>query len=1197
VGGDVPDSSISVPDNSFSDLEIRILQKLPEGYPVEITLGGQREFPRGYLSSDITPWQASGDLSADGQRLFEQLMMDARVRSAWIEARGSAPQRRIRIRIDADAPELHTLPWEMLQDGTRWLSASADTPFSRYLPIALPWGSVVGERPIKVLIVISNPSDLDVRYGLPQVDLQLEEEILTDAFTSASKKDVQVDYLDAPATLERLERALRQGYHVLHFLGHGAYNVRRKQAAVYLQNDDGMAQRAIDDDLANMLARQGVQPRLIVLAACQSASRSTGDAFAGLGPKLVSIGVPAVVAMQDVITVKSARQFSAIFYRRILEHGQVDRATNEARSTLLTTARPDAAVPVVFMRVKSGRLWGEEPAPTLPNIPAPPAPACPPEISDFVGRSTEIERYLAQLAQRHLVVISGMRGVGKTALAARLFHEHARAFWHSFHETESVTGLQWKLAGFLAYHGQADLWQMLQRAQQTGGQPPPPAVLFEYLAHMLPGHDFVLYLDDVQYISDDPLLEEFFVSLKPAITAGKLSLVIISQSVPEFIDVTEDRLGGLSLADTRQLLARNQLDIADSVAAPHSAASTAWLTDDILMSLHARTEGNALLLTLAVDGLKRAADPARFLDNLFADANIERFLIKEIDDKLSEDERAVMTAIAVLLGYGATREVIEIVLNGANVRRTLSELSLRNLLTVTASETGREYTINTVIREFYYDWLSKRQRQEMHRRAGAYYETEEPDLLRAALHFQRAGEIERAAHLATNDIWTVINRGEARPLLELLDRFRREQLSSDLWIKVNLARGDLHTLGRNSKTAHHAYETALAILDDLYPIDSPHFYSTHAESPEPLTLRARAYRGLGALLEYEAPREALSWLQRGLKLVAEVSTYEEAILRIRVGSVQLGMGGFAEAQSETEQGLKLLPARPDHWRAVALMNLGIIHSKRGEPQQATDLYQQALHIYQQIDDYWGLIPVQLDLGFELMQAGHWPQAAEKFQAALELADRLGAANWQVTLELAFGIIQTRMGSDDLAEAHLRRCINLARERNLVEYLIAGLSSLSDWHIRREEWAAAERAIDEAEPLAMQMEARDQLPELYRGRALIHLAHGQLAEAKSMAEKVINLCRELELKVDEGMSWRILAQILVAQPLPDQTWQAFEQSLTLVRGDVYEVARTQLEWSRALRASDLDRARELLQAARSTFERLGAERDRAACDAG
>ena len=35
----------------------------------------------------------------------------------------------------------------------------------------------------------------------------------------------------------------------------------------------------------------------------------------------------------------------------------IDLAVNQARSTLLTTGRPDAAMPVLFMRLKDGRLW------------------------------------------------------------------------------------------------------------------------------------------------------------------------------------------------------------------------------------------------------------------------------------------------------------------------------------------------------------------------------------------------------------------------------------------------------------------------------------------------------------------------------------------------------------------------------------------------------------------------------------------------------------------------------------------------------------------------------------------------------------------------------------------------------------------------------------------------------------------------
>jgi CHAT domain/SIR2-like domain len=356
-----------LPPSDLADLEVRILQRQDAGYPVEITLAGQQEFPRGYLAADVLPWASSGDLASDGQQLLDKLLADAALRSAWAQVRGQAPKYRIRLRIDATAAELHTVPWELLLAGSMaqlgapvMLSAQTDTPFSRYLPVALPWGGAVEERPIRVLVVISNPDDLESKYQLPPADMALEKKSLEDAFAAA--KDLKVDFLDAPVTLERLEETLHvgTGYHILHFLGHGSFSAARAQAAVYLQDAEGHARRVLDEELVSLLARQGVQLRLVFLSACQSATRSSADAFLGLGPKLVTVGVPAVVAMQDFVTVETARKFSSAFYRRLLEHGQVDVAANEARSALLTAGRPDAAVPVLFMRLKSGQLWSAE---------------------------------------------------------------------------------------------------------------------------------------------------------------------------------------------------------------------------------------------------------------------------------------------------------------------------------------------------------------------------------------------------------------------------------------------------------------------------------------------------------------------------------------------------------------------------------------------------------------------------------------------------------------------------------------------------------------------------------------------------------------------------------------------------------------------------------------------------------------------
>jgi CHAT domain len=229
--------------------------------------------------------------------------------------------------------------------------------------------------------VISNPSNLGEKYSLPPADVKLEENTLRDAFSltpsfAAQEKGQggEVTFLTPPITLARLEAELRNGYHVLHFIGHGGFSTKQQQAALYFENDDRTARRVIDADFAGVLDRLQAPPQLVVLAACQSATQSLREVFTGLGPRLVQIGLPAVVAMHADVTMLTARQFAATFYRQLATHGTVDLAMNEARSTLIIHGRYDAAVPVLFMRLRDGRLWGEAPraAPSVPLEPARP---------------------------------------------------------------------------------------------------------------------------------------------------------------------------------------------------------------------------------------------------------------------------------------------------------------------------------------------------------------------------------------------------------------------------------------------------------------------------------------------------------------------------------------------------------------------------------------------------------------------------------------------------------------------------------------------------------------------------------------------------------------------------------------------------------------------------------------------------------
>jgi hypothetical protein len=360
--------------DSFADVELRFFEaeQGADGtarYPVELRLNGEQEYPRGYLRppEGLLPWVPGPDSKADGERLYECLFTDGELSKAWADIMARCPRRRIRLRIDAAAAVLHSIPWELMRErpvgGVAVVLAATDaSPFSRYL--AGPWqpGSPILQRPIKVLVAISNPATMPA--GLQSVDVETEIAALR-AATKGS--DLQLTLLPPPCTLETIEEELRKGYHVLHFIGHGRFDPKAQTTQLVIENPEQPNRPFVNGDaVAEMLKRQlqgkdayDDRLRLVFLCSCETATTSSADAFRGLAPLLVQGGVPAVIAMQDLVPVDTARSFASTFYRKLLEHGRIDLASNQARSSVLARSLPGSHIPVLFMRLRSGELFGK----------------------------------------------------------------------------------------------------------------------------------------------------------------------------------------------------------------------------------------------------------------------------------------------------------------------------------------------------------------------------------------------------------------------------------------------------------------------------------------------------------------------------------------------------------------------------------------------------------------------------------------------------------------------------------------------------------------------------------------------------------------------------------------------------------------------------------------------------------------------
>jgi hypothetical protein len=391
----------------YIDLTIRIRPLDAAGYyPVEVESDDGTRVEDGQLKLDAARLRAvQNDAAAYGRLLYDSLFTGS-IRDAYLEIGKQAASQadgrlRVRLRIDARAAELHALPWERLYHLRRGdlgpLATSTDTPFSRYTSLKTADFKPVSERPLRMLVAVSNPANL-AALGLKPVDLEAELETVRLALAGQGQAEQWsvtllpgkaglprelAERLTAagwmmeggPTSLEAIKRRL-PGQHIFHFIGHGALAREAERgegtAALYLENDGGQAERVMDSEIVPTLRALGNDlPHLIFLVACESAKRqietlaAAEHPFIGLGPKLVQAGVPAVVAMQDKMPIDTARDLTQEFYRRLAEHGEVDRAMSQARYVVYRPNRADWAIPVLFSRLTEGMLFEPPAAPPV----------------------------------------------------------------------------------------------------------------------------------------------------------------------------------------------------------------------------------------------------------------------------------------------------------------------------------------------------------------------------------------------------------------------------------------------------------------------------------------------------------------------------------------------------------------------------------------------------------------------------------------------------------------------------------------------------------------------------------------------------------------------------------------------------------------------------------------------------------------
>lgn len=782
----------------------------------------------------------------------------------------------------------------------------------------------------------------------------------------------------------------------------------------------------------------------------------------------------------------------------------------------------------------------------------------PPITPNFYGRNTEISLYRQVLDEQNYLIIAGAPGIGKTWMASKLcsFTKTNRVFWMTCYLNDGISTIVRRLAAWLSYyHNDHTFWRLLHAEVQ------PPYELLDNLLERSQQIYPVLCFDNFH------LLEGSKALVSKLIFASQSNHIKIIMCVQNIFDIPwqlkTHTLEGLTREDTSRILAANGIR-----------------HDDLfLQSIHTVLDGNAQLIDLAIALLQDEIGIELFVGKLLHADQVEEFLLQNVDDNVDEDERMVLSAISVLLGYPATASAIEAALDGTNVRPTLTKLSRRHLLQITQYESSREYALHRIMQEYYYhETLGDQQRCSMHYRVARFFETVDDDF-RAGLHYAYANDYLKAAQYAYSDVRSRLIQGHGSHLRAMLERINSSDLSMEIQARLSLAHGQVSIFFQRPLVAQKRLEEAFTLFSQLNQSSIEH------ESKFAYDL-AQTCRELGYLLKLSKPADATSWLLRGLDITRE-DPEQMADLYIQLAEAYSRLGNNQAVITSLERVLEILPDTPSWFHLLALMGMGKHHYYQNNLSESESYWRSALDMSENIHDPFNTLILCTNLAALNQSLGNWKPAMEYYQRANNLAVEYGYIREKARIDLNSGVLYLHKGNRDTALKLLEHVRGVAQTRLIVEDLIISLGYLSELAIIEGDLKQADILLSEAEERLEQTSHRFLEPFITYVRAQYWLESDVPEEAEAKSIHAVKVAKELGMSKEEGLARRVQIQVLLGRNEHSQAEQEYQQCKMLLSENSYERAKIDLIWGRHLiDVGQLERGRSLRSGAALTLQKLG-----------
>lgn len=415
-----------------------------------------------------------------------------------------------------------------------------------------------------------------------------------------------------------------------------------------------------------------------------------------------------------------------------------------------------------------------------------------PSVDGFVGREAE----LAVLeGPSPVVVVDGMPGVGKSSLVAAFVHQvkdEATVFFHRCRGTESIRWLASRLGVELADQGD----RRLLDAVEAGAEVPD---LTDLLLDAIDTPGRVVVLDDVHTIEDDPVER----LLSEAIERTREGKLILSGRQRVAYNPALDHVERLHLTG---------LD--DQAIDAFLEAEGIELPGDLKPQLRAEVGGHPLALALFLEASRAPDVEIEDLLDRIPEEDLERWLLREVDDNLGDRDRAVLAHAGLFRDTFTERDLRAVY--DKDPTGALLRLRRRHLI----EHLGDAYAIHEVLANHFRRSLDDQ--RALHDRLARHYLSKGTveARLEAMHHYLAAGKRTRVLGLLEEDLdlaeLDVIDQGYHNLYLRVLDRFDEADIRDPRQrALLHDEKGDIRFHRGEHETALGHHEQAAQLFDKL----------------------------------------------------------------------------------------------------------------------------------------------------------------------------------------------------------------------------------------------------------------------------------------------------------------------------------------------------------------------------------------------